>query len=121
VAKNSEDGYWGPEERPFLQTLDVKIIEAITENWYHQDEEFRIFAIDLGYTEEKMAVLRSQAEELVAEKRYALCKFYEENIQLAQYFDRWVVVRDTPEGKVGEIVLQKRTESHVETNLWGQS
>lgn len=75
VAAHLEDGAWGPQEFTFLRQVQLRIVKEITGTLYQTDGSFREHAENLGYTEDVMHDIASEAEKKFAEGHNPLYLF----------------------------------------------
>lgn len=111
IANNiDETGF----EYDFLQSLSKKIVDYILHEYPQKDPEFAKLLSDNNYDPEEIKKNLDYRYDPLDE----LCSKYED---LHTYFDNWILVKvkaDSDYKNATEIVMKKKTENHIETNLW---
>lgn len=102
-------------EFDFCREVGDKILRYILGTYREKSEDFAKFLDTKGYKAEDIITNIDDCGLL------SVMNFYRQYKDIFEYFDDWVVVHGkNNDAEVGEIVVKKKTEKHVETCDWGQ-
>lgn len=109
IANNiDETGF----EYDFLQNTHKKIVDYILHEYPQKDPEFAKLLSDNNYTPDE--IIKN-----IDCKYDPLDDLYSKYEDICAYFDRWILVTaDSDYKNAAEIIMKKKTENHIETNLW---
>ena len=107
-------------EYAFIHEVSRAILSEVSGPYYDNNEDFREYLTECGYDAEGFRTLITQLQaEADEDERDVQYLLYEKAQKVFNYFDDWIVVRATEDGKgIGEIIMKKKAEYRSETHLW---
>lgn len=102
-------------EFDFRKSVEDKVIRYILGEYVEANEEFRTFLEEEGYIAENVLKDITDTESNLAKIR----DFYNKYKKIFSYFDDWVLIKTNDAStEISEIIVKKKSETHVETNEW---
>lgn len=110
IDNNLDDrGY----EFDYLEEIEEKILDYIFNDYINEHKEFEKFLSENQY--EAKEVYRV----LTGENKPLLYGLYDKYRKIYEYFDDWILIKTDAEcTRITEIIMKKKSDTHVETNLW---